>query len=210
MWRHLVGKEPNFGREFLLSETAPPELRQTIRHYFAKLVVAQGRKRLAFKHTGPPKIGYLLSIFPDAVFINIRRSAIPTINSLLNTKFWRAGGSQQLYWTGPYSSEEERWVNDNKNHPELITALQVKKVSWAEQTEIELHKPNILTVNYETFTIAPRREVERILDFCGLPDDPKTNEYLLNNPIVQRNLPDESYFETDVLKELYGVLNSFQ
>jgi len=207
MWQYLVGNETNFSRGFLLAEKASSERQKFIRQYFASLVKAQGKNRLAFKITGPPRMGYLLSIFPDAVFIHIKRALIPTISSLLKVDFWWAQGRTKLWWTGPYSSEEKKWAQDNKDKPELMTAFQLKKIYWAEQDEISRYEPRILEVNYEDFTAEPQLEIERILEFCSLTFDPKISEYLEGNPIVQRNMPDDSYFDKELLKQIDELIN---
>jgi len=96
MWQYLVGDEIDFARGFLLDQKASPERQQFIRRYFARMVTAQGRKRLAFKITGPPRMGFLLSIFPDAIFVHIKRDTVPTISSLLKVDFWQTRGSVGL------------------------------------------------------------------------------------------------------------------
>jgi hypothetical protein len=207
MWRYLAGESVDFSRGFLLSEKAEPERKEFIRQYFAKLVEAQGKTRLAFKFTGPPRMGYLLSIFPDAVFIHIKREPIPTISSLLKIDFWRARGRKQLWWTGPYSSKEKKWAEENRDKPELMTAFQLKKIYWADQVEISKYKPTIMSVNYEDFTAEPEQYTRRMLEFCGLPYDKKIYEYLDANPIVDRNKPDENYFDENLLKQIYEILD---
>jgi len=207
MWQYLVGNETNFSRGFMLAEKASAERRKFIRQYFASLVKAQGKNRLAFKITGPPRMGYLLSIFPDAVFVLIRRKPIPTISSLLKVDFWQSRDRTRLWWTGPYSREEKKWVENNKEKPELVTAFQLIKIYWAEQHEISEYQPSVLKVNYEDFTSNPNAEIDRMLEFCGLTFDAKISDYLRSNPISQRNLPDERYFDKKLLKQINDLLD---
>ncbi len=202
MWQYLVGDEIDFSRGFLLDQKASPERQQFIRRYFARMVKAQGRKRLAFKITGPPRMGFLLSIFPDANFVHIKRDTVPTISSLLKVDFWQTRGRTKLWWTGPYSSAEENWARENKDNPELITAFQLKKIYWAEQAEVTRYQPRILRVKYEDFTAVPERNISRMLDYCDLAFDTRISEYLSSNPVIPRNKPDEAYFSKELLKQI--------
>ena len=202
MWQYLVGNEIDFSRGFLLDEKASPERREFIRGYFTQMVKAQGKKRLAFKITGPPRMGFLLSIFPDAIFVQINRNTIPTISSLLKVNFWRTQGRTRLWWTGPYDTAEEDWARENRDNPELMTAFQLKKIHWAEQTEAARYQPRILAVKYEDFTADPLREIKRILDYCGLAFDTRISKYLSANPVVPRNKPKEAYFSKELLKQI--------
>ena len=99
-WEYITGKRINFSRGFLLNEKAAPEEAEKIRSAFTKLINYQRKERLAFKITGPSRIGYLHSVFPDAIFINIVRDAVPTIKSWLNVDFWQDKGKNQLWWVG--------------------------------------------------------------------------------------------------------------
>lgn len=99
MWEAITEDHINFGRGFLLDTKASPENADYIREFFSKIVRKQGKKRLAIKITGPSRIGYLASIFPDAQFVYIRRNPIPTISSLLKVPFWKSLGYNRLWWS---------------------------------------------------------------------------------------------------------------
>jgi hypothetical protein len=82
-WEYITGKRIDFSRGFLLGEHATSEERRKIRSHLAKQVKYQGRKRLIMKFTGPARIEYLTSIFPDAIFVSIAREPIATVRSWL-------------------------------------------------------------------------------------------------------------------------------
>jgi len=123
-WKYLTGTDVGFSRGFLLDVKSKEEDARRIRFALSKLVANQGRKRLAFRITGPARIGYLSSIFPDAVFVNVVRNPVATIHSLLRSEFWENRGKHQLWWQGVYTVEEQRWAARNADKPELLAALQ--------------------------------------------------------------------------------------
>jgi len=127
-WEHITGPRIDFSRGFLINDRATTEEAKKIRTIFNKLVSYQLKQRLSFKITGPSRIGYLKSIFPDAVFINIVREPLPTINSWLNVEFWQNKGKHQLWWRGAYAKSEEDWAKENSHKPELLAAMQYKKI----------------------------------------------------------------------------------
>jgi len=206
MWDYLTGDQTDFSRGFLLDNKPDEDRKNFIRNYFSKMVFWQGRKRLALKITGPPKIGYLKAHFPDAKFVLIRRNLIPTISSLLKVDFWKNLGLKQLWWTGPYTEEEKAWAVQNSKNPELLAAFQLKKIRWAEKREIEKCQPDLLVVNYENFVDHPNKQIKDILDHCNLSYHSRIEKYLSRNPVVSRNKKDTEYFSPDMLKQIYKIL----
>lgn len=69
---NLTGRD--FARNFLFNIEAGQTERERIRKGFGKLVRYQGKRRLIFKITGPSRLGYLNSIFPDAKYILVKRN----------------------------------------------------------------------------------------------------------------------------------------
>jgi len=206
MWEYITGDNINFSRGFLINEKAENLQKQFIRNYFSKMVKGQNRKRLAFKITGPPRIGYLLDIFPDARFVLIRRNYIPTISSLLKVGFWSDLGMKKLWWTGPNNEKEKQWAVDHGNEPELLAAFQLKKIHWAEKLEIDKYKPDLLEINYEEFVSAPGENINKILIHCELSYDKRIDSYLEKNPVISRNKSDNEYFDKESLRKINLVL----
>ncbi len=186
-WEHITGNRIDFSRGFLLDETATEEEANKIRSFFAKMVKRQGRSRLSFKITGPSRIGYLKSIFPDAIFINIIRDPYYTIQSWLKVDFWQDKGAHQLWWLGAYTKEEEAWANANADHPWLLAALQYKKIQEKTNEEIVLYQVPCMTVAYEDFVEMPEKIVGDILSFSALPPSVQIDNYLKENKIHNQN-----------------------
>ena len=143
-WNHITGPDLNFLYNFLLNEQVSPNDKERIRNFFEKMVHYQNRKRLALKITGPGRIGYLKSIFPDAVFIEITREPFANIRSLLKVPFWKERGMYKLWWQGAYSEEEQKKALEWKDRPALITAMQYAKIRDKTIEEVELHKVSFI------------------------------------------------------------------
>ena len=197
-WEYISGPRIDFSRGFLIRQKATAEEAANIRSVFTKLVSFQGRNRLSFKITGPSRICYLQSIFPDAVFINIVREPLPTIQSWLKVDFWQDKGKHQLWWTGAYTKEEEVWAAANADKPELLAAMQYRKLMDVTAAEIEECRAECLTVHYEDFVQDPVAIIDRILDFSGLRRSSLVYDYLQRNKIYNQNKPDQKKADKEV------------
>ncbi|MFS4448797.1 sulfotransferase family protein [Maribacter sp. 2307UL18-2] len=202
MWREITESEIDFSRGFLLDTGASDESVAFLRSYFRDIVRKQGKRRLAFKTTGPSRIEFLLSIFPDAQFVRIHRKPIPTVSSLLKSSFWEPLGEKQLWWTGAYSDEEKHWAQANQNDPVAMTAFQIKKVADVTDYEIDKMKADVFDVHYQDFVQDSEDTIRKILEYTGLPEDKGCMSYFIKNKIYNRNKKDEEYFEAKDLETI--------
>lgn len=186
-WEYITGSRIDFSRGFLLGEKATHEERRKIRSHLAKQVKYQGRKRLIMKFTGPARLEYLTSIFPDAIFVSITREPIATVRSWLEVGFWQTKGINRLWWVGAYTPEEEAEAEKLKNDPALITAFQYKKLM--ETTEREAKKLNVplLETRYEEFVKDPHALVKKIMDFAELTPSKNVEKYINEMVVSNRN-----------------------
>ena len=159
-WEKISGPAIDFSRGFLLNEKAGDAERETIRKAFSAIIKYQNKKRLAFKITGPARIGYLKSIFNEPVFINVVRKPFPTMQSWLKVDFWEDKGKSQLWWTGAYSNSEMQWAKANADKSSLLAALQYRKLKETTENEIKKHNAKCFTVNYEDFVAKPADTVQ--------------------------------------------------
>jgi len=207
MWKYITGDDTDFSRSFLVNKRETNKRTDYIHRYFWKMVKYQNRKRLTFKITGPSRMEYLLSIFPDAYFVILKRKPIPTISSFLKVNFWKTRGSKQLWWSGVYSEEEKKWANEHKGDPLWLTAFQIKKIVDITTMECKKCKPNFIEVNYEDFVKKPKDEILRILDFANLDIDNRCLIYLKESKIYNRNRPDSEYFSQSELEKIKYIFN---
>ena len=207
MWRHLTKNQFDFSRDFLVNKTVDESTKNYIRNYFTKLVRYQGKKRLMFKITGPSKIEFILSIFPDALFIRINREPIPTISSLMKSSFWERLGAKKIWWTGVYSKLDMEWVKNHKANPVAMTAFQVKKIMDVADKEISTFNVPIIDISYLDFVKNPEQCIQKIIEFTQLSNDKTCFDYLKKNKIYNRNKKDEEYFNNEDLKIIYELFN---
>ena len=85
------------------------------------------------KFTGPARLEYLTSIFPDALIVNVMREPVATVRSWLEVGFWQRMGIDKLWWRGAYTPDEIAYAETIKDKPALITAFQYKKLMETTQ-----------------------------------------------------------------------------
>lgn len=187
MWRYLLQNKYNFSRSFLVDVIADEETKQRVNDYFVEMVKIQGKKELGFKITGPSRIGFLLSIFPDAKFVWVKRDLVPTVNSFLKVDFWKTRGYDKLWFNDFYTKEEIEYSEKIKYNPELITAFQLKKIEEITYKELNSHNPKHLILQYEDFLNSPDLHIREILDFLELSHDEKCFDYIKKNPVRMKS-----------------------
>lgn len=206
-WDYITKRD--FAKSFLLKKEENAETKNEIRAFINKLVRFQNRERLAFKITGPSRLCYLHSIFPDACFIRIKRKPLPTLRSLLRVGFWnRKGGKEKLWWNeeGLYDEKEIQFVKGTKkNAPALLAALQYYKVDEVYETEVELCDANSYEVCYENFIEEPDDELEKILKFVDLEYDYGIKNYLEENDIYNRNKKEDFYIGPEIDEQIKKI-----
>ena len=205
MWDHITGDEIDFSNDFLLKSSA--ENPEKIRRYFQKMVKLQGRKRLAFKITGPSRIGFLLSIFPDALFIDSRREIVPTVSSFLKQSFWQEFGAQEVKWQGPYSESELNWFDKNKDRAELMTAYQIGMIHRMTDEEVNKYNPDYRIVNYEDLMKDPKSVIDNLFEFLDLDPSKACNDFLKQIRTENISKSDTDYFEEEKVKDIKEIYN---
>ena len=207
MWAYLTGDTIDFSRGFLTEESISEERVDFIRSYFNKMVIFQNKNRLSFKITGPSRISFLLKIFPDAIFINLKRKLLPTISSFVKVNFWQSRGAIQLWWTGVYDKKEKEWAIQNSDNPYLLTAFQLKKILQITELELNKYQPKYLDIHYEDFVNNPAKQLQDIINFTNLSFI-DIHKYLKGIKIHNRNKKDSDYFTQDHLEKIYQVINT--
>src|SRR6476469_1221851 len=186
-WEHITGPRIDFSRSFLLGEKATPEERKKICSHLAKQVKYQGKKRLIMKFTGPARLEYLTSIFPDAIFVSIMREPIATVRSWLEVGFWQTKGINRLWWIGAYSPEEEAEAERLKHEPAFITAFQYRKLMETTAYEIEKLGLQVYESRYEDFVKDPHTFIYKLMDYMQLLPSKHVDVYMQNIFVDNRN-----------------------
>ena len=199
-WEAITGNRINFSRSFLLNEKATPEEREHMRTVFAKLVKYQKRKRLALKITGPARIEYLSSVFPDAQFVNLQREPISTIRSWMEI-YWNEQITDQLWWQGAYSPAELKKAEGLSSNKFLFAAFQYKKLMETTQQEIDKMHPDIYTASYEDFVQQPDIFISDILKYLHLTPSQLIDNYRSKLSINNRNNRQAASVHTEIPEE---------
>jgi Sulfotransferase family len=185
-WEAITGPRIDFSRNFLLNERVTEEERIYIRTFFAKMVKYQHRKRLAFKITGPSRMEYLSSIFPDAVFVQIVRDPVATVRSWLEVK-WSNQITNQLWWEGAYSDEELKKAKEISNDQALFAAFQYRKLMESTAYEINKLHANVYTASYEDFVKEPKGFIAKIMEYVQLKPSKFVHAYMEKISVQNRN-----------------------
>lgn len=205
MWDYLVRNDISFSKDFLIDKKVTSKERKQILTFFSKLVKKQGKKRLAFKITGPSRLNYLLSVFPDAKVVLINRDPIAVVNSLMRVPFWKNRGMNSFWWKGAYDNSDYNWLESNKSESVQITAYQIKRVSEVTKNEIDELKPEVLEVSYSRFVENPQRTIEEILGFSNLGRDKACFDYFKKNKIFNQNKKNETFFSKEEMEKLNHI-----
>ena len=139
------------------------------------------------KFTGPARLEYLTSIFPDALVVNVIREPVATVRSWLEVGFWQRMGINKLWWRGAYTREEIKYAETVKDKPALITALQYKKLMQSTHDEIEKLHLNVYECRYEDFVKDAKGFIYKMMEFMQLPPSKKVDAYLENMIVENRN-----------------------
>lgn len=186
-WQGITRDDIDFSRNFLLYKRATEQEKQRARKTLAEMVTRQGKTRLGLKLTGPGRVEYLHSLFPDACFVNVVREPSATVNSLLNVPFWQKQGAKELWWKGAYSDDELETYQRIRHDPIASTAFQLNKVLTTTREEIERTNVNALTVHYEDFIANPIYTTRQILSFCHLSNNSRIDRKLKQCHAINRN-----------------------
>lgn len=167
-WREYCGDQ--FLWSYLLGVDADPAKAHRLREVLGRALAWQGKKRFTAKLTGPPRIHYLRTIFPDAIFIHVVRDGRAVVHSLLNVEFWRQkGGTDSEFWDGAFTVEmRSEWERHDRS-PVALAALQwVRELEVARAEQAELAAGQFIEVRYEDFLAEPHSVLRRLYLGSGL------------------------------------------
>lgn len=178
LWQRWCGQK--FRRQYLIGLTATPDECRTVHKAVRWVLRLQSKPRFVTKITGPPRIGYLRSIFPDVVFVHIIRDGRAVVNSLLNVDFWKdSGGYGRPWWTGGLPAGwKEEWKCFGQSAMAL-SAIQWRAVLQVARQEREQLAPHqYFEIKYEDFVADPPKVMDGVLARCGLRRSPRVSEYV--------------------------------
>jgi hypothetical protein len=167
-------------RDYLFNKKASKREKKDVLILANRILKLQRKKRLFAKFTGPPRIHYLTSIFPNAYFIHILRDPRSVISSLLKSKFWtKRGALEKPWWENGLPDEYiEEWISSEKS-PVALAAIQWKfvvELTWKEKEILE--KEKYIQVKYEDFVRDPHKQTTEIFRKLKLKDCEQSHRYI--------------------------------
>lgn len=177
-WASVCGEKIRF--DWLLGVRATPGERAAAAALVRDVLRYTGKRRFGAKFTGPPRIGYLASLFPDARFVHLVRDGRAVARSLLRVPFWR--DSFRMERPAWENGLPEAWTplwRDSTNPPLALAALQWRRVIEVARDEARaLAKGQYHEVRYERFLADPVSTVDAILSEVGLAPSPRVHAFL--------------------------------
>lgn len=199
----------NLSRSYLCGRSADEVTIRRVHKAVRKLLAWQGRPGFAAKFTGPSRLEYLNSIFPDAKFVHVVRDGRAAVHSVLRVAFWRdKGGITEPFWTGGLTDADLRQWQDSERDPGVLAALQWKRILEIARAESALVGPSrYREIRYEDFVDSPHNVLREIYQFCDLPDSPLAHQYVdTNTALVNMNNKYHEDFSTDYIEKLSSYM----
>ena len=195
----------DFARSALLRERADEKTRKAVRAAVLQIMRWQMRPKFAAKFTGPARIEYLQSIFPNATFVHVIRDGRAVVHSLMRVEFWRRqGGFDAPFWNGLLDEHELSEWKSSGGDPGVLAGMQWRRVIESARLEKSLLDPaRYVEVRYEEFLDDPHSFLSRLFSACGLPDAPEVHSHVDTGPALSSmNKKFETEFSSVYVKRL--------
>jgi hypothetical protein len=209
-WERYSGAR--FHTDFLLDAEASADERDRLHATVSKILLYHGKPRFAAKVTGPARIGYLTSVFPDARFVHIIRDARAVVQSLMRAPFWKdTWRLREPAWCGGLRDDELATWERLDRSPVALAALEWRAViRTARQEASRLATGRYREVRYEDFLSDPHSVLGQLFSFCDLREAVAAHA-LLDREFELRDMNRQwrdrvSGPEVDLFDELIGEL----
>lgn len=201
-----------FARDFLLDQKADDKTILHLNKIVSDICKYQKKERFATKLTGPGRIAFLNSLFPDAIFIHIVRDGRSVVQSLMNVGFWKDKMSEPWFINGLTKEDFKTWEESDKD-PVVLTALLWNRIIETTQVEAsQLNHPSerYLEVKYEDFIEDPSRILTKIFQFSQIEATPQITENCLigANILSSMNKKFDSHFTDKKQSEINMILSN--
>ncbi|MGF1767048.1 sulfotransferase [Enterovibrio makurazakiensis] len=186
-WDDVTRDDIDFERGFLRGKHATPIEISSIKDVLEARITLSQKDRLGLRFTGPSRLCFLHSIFPDAKFVHVVRDPASTVNSMINSEEWEYQGRRLLWWRGAYSLQELAQYDMLRDHAVAGTAFQLNKLMQTTKQEAQELNIDMITVEYEDFVQNPQETVSNILCHADLPHSNTIDKVLKQNEIRGSN-----------------------
>jgi hypothetical protein len=175
VWEHCCGKDFLYGYRGVNATAAE---RRRLRRMVSSVLRYQGKPRFAAKLTGPARLEYLASIFPDARFIHIvrdGRAVAPSLRQYLQGG-WRMN---EPAWRGGLGEDDLRPWKRYDYSPLALAAIQWRAVVRSARREAARLAPTqYAEVHYEDFVQHPHTVLDELAAFCALRSSAAQHQFV--------------------------------
>jgi hypothetical protein len=206
-WKLWCGEKFLF--TFLKGVRATEEEIERTHKGISRILTWQRKHRFAAKVTGPTRIEFLNSIFPDAFFVHVKRDPRAVLFSWLEVDFWqKAGALNKPFWSGGLPEDWKHQWQSNGSTPLSLAAIQYRTIMQiCEQEKKLISDGRYLEINYKDFVAEPLMSINKILNFCHLLPDRHVDEYVNSRKYKNQNKKYIDKITSDehmVLKNIIG------
>jgi len=186
----------HFDKSYLLNQTATPAEQARLRKAISSVRKLQGKPHVTAKLTGPGRIKYLHSVWPDLKVVHVVRDGLDVVRSLL-------GGDHAPWWQGGLSMEDlQRWEQEGK-HPAALAAMQWRTIIQTTRQEAkDCLGANYIEMKYEDFMADSIGQLSSVFEKFDL-DREKANL----QPLQVRNKSYAESWDSGEREELIKWLN---
>ena len=177
-WKFCLGEK--IAMDYLIGRSADKEERDKTYRYMRTVLRSQGKKILFTKLTGPPRIQFLKSIFPNARFIHIVRDPRAVIASLMQVEFWRMqGGLYRPWWRNGLPDEYKKEWQLSEYKSVALAAVQWKHIIEIVKEESKtLTEETFIEIRYEDFIDQPQKKLQEVFSCFGLFNSQRALHYI--------------------------------
>jgi hypothetical protein len=178
IWEKYCG--PKFLFDYLLNRSATANEIINMRRLVQNVLFYHGKSRFLAKYTGPSRIKYVNSIFPNSYFIHVIRDPRAVVSSIMDVNFWdRNKGKEAPWWkNGLKDIYLEEWRLSN-NSPLSLAVIQWKQIiEYAREEGSILGNDRYIEVKYENFVKSPQSTIDDLLNRIDLPRSEKIVRYI--------------------------------
>ncbi|MFQ5858338.1 MAG: sulfotransferase, partial [Anaerolineae bacterium] len=168
-WEHLL---PDFSRRDkpLTVDDVPDGAIEPVREMTSQVLKFQNKRRLLVKVTGWSRIAYFDRIFPDAIFVFLKREHRSVISSWIQAGWLDVTSgldSEEWQW-GEVPAEYRQAWNDLGGGPLLSAAVKIQLDLDDIRENMAQFPDRCYELQYEDLIAQPQKYLRAVTDFCGL------------------------------------------
>lgn len=177
-WNYYTNLD--FATQYLIQETATENCKRQIKKAVNSILRWQGKSTFSAKLTGPSRIHFLKSIYPNAKFIHVIRDGRAVVHSMLNVQSWTTRNFlDEPWWKGGLTKTDLIEWHSSGNNPAILAAIQWKKIiEIAQQESAHCSNEHYMEIRYEDFIENPNHVLNDLYAWSGLPESNSASRHL--------------------------------